>query len=202
MNWGCRVLGPVRGSPAQTQAPPGQVRATQGENGVCGALGWAKEGKGSYPGTRSRELPSMVDGRAEKRGPGSRSWGPRRTPPECWAAERSLPVALLTWQEGLAQAPALGAAPAFLQRCPSRSCHSLLLSFPCRSEVTPTEFLSPRPAVLSPPLPSSPGVSSLSPEVVHPLSQICALLLPTFPLLSHHPSGHISGFDVCLSSTM
>lgn len=130
---------------------------------------------------------------AGDRGAHPRSAGPLKGPS---------PSPLLTWQEGLAQAPALGAAPAFLQRCPSRSCHSLLLSFPCRSEVTLTEFLSPRPAVLSPPLPSSPGVSSLSPEVVHPLSQICALLLPTFPLLSHHPSGHISGFDVCLSSTI
>lgn len=32
----------------------------------------------TWLGTESRELPSMVDGRAEKKGPGSRSWGPKR----------------------------------------------------------------------------------------------------------------------------
>lgn len=167
----------------------------------------------------------MVDGRAEKKGPGSRSWGPKRAgtearslgPPAAglWEARSSRagvlalrplkgssPSPLLIWQEGLAKAT----APAFLQGCPSRSCHSLLLSFPCRSrcpaEVTPTEFLSPRPAVLSPPLSFSLGLSSLSPKVAHPLSQICALLLPTFLLVSHHSFGHIYGLDFCLSSTM
>lgn len=83
--------GTAGGRPCQTQtlAPPEPSwGGTGGVRRSLRATGWSKGESRSYLGTESRELPSIVDGRAEKRGGkrgrrtevwGARSWFPERT---------------------------------------------------------------------------------------------------------------------------